>query len=250
VQIHCGDEDVPALLADLAPQSLSDRAAWYGDHEFPSNEWNVGKESNEGFRLRPRAKNTSQAWAMMLGLLRDDDGFLCTAVDGSPVHNLTLFVQEAFGQAAKLLGLQRVTTGNDDTDFILRIRSGSREGIWMVSVRLFAELRNWVLFKERTTDILSSLVSRARQRARDIEYPAVTLMLVLPDTVALAFMVSDRERRAWDRMSLWRGVMTVDYSARFAAGHLHPGRWYAIKAFVHRQWSKLPGPNPLTLRTK
>jgi len=216
-----------------------------------SDDWNFGDGTLlEGSRLRSRGKTSCQAWACLLGILRNDGGFLCSVVDGPPEHMISRYVKGIWGDAAKLRGVQRVSLGEDEDDFLLKIVTPGVEGDRWISVRVFASLLTWVLFKERTMELLAGLRSRAIQEARNLRYPWVTFASVAPDTIAAAFMVTSREKQAWDRISGVCGHDTLEYSARYSRGEIDPGLWRSLCYGISRACQSLPGPHALNFKVK
>jgi hypothetical protein len=184
----------------------------------------------------------------MLGLVRDVDGLLTTVVDGPPVPLMSRYVKAIWGDEAKLRGVQRVSLGEDEEDFLLNVVTPGVKGDRWISVRLFAALFTWVLFKERSMELLAGLRSRAVQEARNLKYPWATFAVVAADTISSAFMVTEREKLAWDRISGQRGWETLEYSARYSRGEVDPGLWRSIVHRVQRACRSLPGPHELSFK--
>lgn len=217
---------------------------------LPSNRWNlreVPREESQG-RLRPRGRTLCQAWACLLGLVRDVDGLLTTVVDGPPVALMSRYVKAVWGDEAKLRGVQRVSLGGDEEDFLLKLTAPGVKGDRWISVRIFAALYTWVLFKERTMELLAGLRSKAVQEARNLKYPWPTFACVAADTISSAFMVTEREKRAWDRISGVCGRDTLEYSARYSRGEVDPGLWRTIAYGISRAYRSLPGPHALSFK--
>lgn len=92
-------------------------------------------------------------------------------------------------------------------DTVVDVRFGGYDHV--VSLGLFLELYTFVVYRQRTVDLLSSLRSRARKAAREAGYPVDHLAEVLCGTVALAYTVGQAELASYTSLGGAIGRTTV-----------------------------------------
>ena len=183
------------------------------------NQTSVGpSKDGSGIRLRLRGRLTCKLQEAVSGCnvrLTGDGG-----IKSSPGVAASWIRHFAAG-AGKLVDHQRVCVGDDGNgvdDFIVLSFQG---GEICVSLTMYCKLYAYVMYRERTLDLIPSLRSRCIQYGKELGASAEYVALVTPGTISLAMMVMPMEKAGWNAM-FSRGLARERerYNGEFGSGEV------------------------------